>query len=92
LQITANNVDGNAIKTAIQSSSSVKLSFLNTPLGGPSGNYSVNFAVPGGKLKSTGGQNSIVITSAPVKLLTAGNALNSVAWVHGVQTNFPAAQ
>jgi hypothetical protein len=87
-QIVATGVTTNKIQAAVQESSTAKVSFLNAQLGDPATTYSLNYTHTMSAGQSLDSQNSLTIDSAPTTVAT-GN-LNSLAWVHGVITNYPA--
>jgi hypothetical protein len=91
IQFTVGNMDSNAIQAKVQSSSSVKISLLNTPIGTPDGPVNVTSSeVAGQSIAAQEVQNSITIDPSP-SFRSTSPAIDAVAWVHGVQTVFPGA-
>jgi hypothetical protein len=87
IEFTIGNMDSNAVQAKVKSSSAVKISLLNTPLGMPDNPVNITSAAMSGFSGET--ENSIVIDPAPM-LLQAGPSIDARAWVHAVQTVFPA--
>jgi hypothetical protein len=87
IEFTIGNMDSDAVQAKVQSSSAINISLLNTPIG-TEGPINITSAVMPGQDKTL--QHSIIIEPAPM-LAQAGPAIDSRAWVHGVQTVFPAA-
>jgi hypothetical protein len=91
IQFTVGNMDSNAIQAKVQSSSSVKISLLNTPIGAPDVPVNITSSdVAGQSMAAQETQNSITIDPSP-SFRSTSPAIDAVAWVHGVQTVFPGA-
>jgi len=83
VSITATTSDYESIQTTFQQEVNASLSFLGIPLGGGSESTYSNSA------SSDSTQSSVTITLNPPPALIAGQSVNSVGWVLGVQTNYP---
>lgn len=86
VKITVKSSDYESIEKTFEQTVKVGLSFLGIPLGiqGSESTYSHNVSV---NISS----QTVTITLDPPKELIAGNAVDSVGWVLGVQTEYPAA-
>ena len=78
--------DYESIEKTFEQTVKVGLSFLGIPLGikGSESTYSHSVSV-------NSSSQTITITLDPPKELIAGNSVDSVGWVLGVQTEYPAA-
>jgi hypothetical protein len=84
VEITVKSADYEKIEKTFEQQSSVSLSFLGIPLGGASeSTYSHSVQVDASS-------STIVITLTPPATMVAGNAVDSVGWILGVQPMFPA--
>lgn len=86
VQITVKSSDYESIEKTFEQKVKVGLSFLGIPLGiqGSESTYSHNLSIDRSN-------QTVTITLEPPKELIAGNSLDSVGWVLGVQTEYPAA-
>lgn len=86
VKITVTSSDYESIEKTFQQKVKVGLSFLGIPLGnqGSESTYSHNLNVDSSS-------ETITITLDPPKELIAGTSVDSVGWVLGVQTEYPAA-
>ncbi len=86
VRITVRSSEFASIEQTFQQTARVGLSFLGIPLGiqGSESTYSHDVSVDASN-------QSITITLNPPQELIAGNAVDSVGWVLGVQTEYPAA-
>jgi hypothetical protein len=86
MTITVTGSNYKQIATTFQQSASVGISFLGIPLGigGSQSTYSSN-------VQTNASAQSVTITLNPPQNLVAGQAIDSIGWVLGVQTNFPTA-
>lgn len=83
--ISVTSSDYQSIATTFQQSTSFEVSFLGIPLGGGSqSTYSSSVNV-------NSSSQTVSITLTPPPQTVAGQAVSSVAWVLGVETNYPAA-
>lgn len=85
MEITVKGANYQFIQTTFQQSASVGISFLGIPLGigGSESSYSNN-------VSTNASQQSVTIKLNPPPELVAGNQVDSVGWVLGVQPNYPA--
>lgn len=74
-----------SIQTTFQQTISTSISFLGIPLGGSTESTYSHSA------SSDASQSEVSITLNPPATLVAGTSTQSVGWVLGVQTNYPAA-
>ncbi|MCX7553063.1 hypothetical protein OS175_04170 [Marinicella sp. S1101] len=86
VEITVKSADYQRIQKTFEQSASVGISFLGIPLGigGSESSYSNKVTVDASK-------STVTITLKPPKELVAGTATDSVGWVLGVQSDYPAA-
>lgn len=86
VKITVTSSDYESIEKTFEQTVKVGLSFLGIPLGikGSESTYSHSVSV-------NSSSQTITITLDPPKELIAGNSVDSVGWVLGVQTEYPAA-
>jgi hypothetical protein len=86
MTITVTGSNYSQIATTFQQSASVGITFLGIPLGigGSQSTYSSS-------VTTNASASSVTITLNPPPNLVAGQAVDSIGWVLGVQTNFPAA-
>lgn len=83
--ISVTSSDYQSIAQTFQQSTSFEVSFLGIPLGGGSqSTYSSSVNV-------NSSSQTVSITLTPPPQTIAGQAVSSVAWVLGVETNYPAA-
>jgi len=83
--ISVTSSDYQSIAQTFQQSTSFEVSFLGIPLGGGSqSTYSSSVNV-------NSSSQSVTITLTPPPQTVSGQAVSSVAWVLGVETNYPAA-
>lgn len=86
VKITVTSSDYKSIETTFEQKVTVGLSFLGIPLRiqGSESTYSHNVSV-------NSSSQTVTITLDPPQELIAGNAVDSVGWVLGVQTEYPGA-
>ena len=86
VKITVTSSDYESIEKTFEQKVKVGLSFLGIPLGikGSESTYSHSVSV-------NSSSQTVTITLDPPKELIAGNSVDSVGWVLGVQTEYPAA-
>ena len=86
MEITVKSSEYERIQKTFEQSVSVGLTFLGIPLGigGKESTYS-------NKVTTNSSDKTVTIKLNPPKELVAGQAVDSVGWVLGVQPNFPAA-
>jgi hypothetical protein len=83
--ITVTGSDYQSIATTFQQSTSFSVSFLGIPLGGGSeSTYSHD-------VKTNSSAQSVTITLTPPAQTVAGQLTKSMAWILGVETEYPAA-
>jgi hypothetical protein len=86
VEITVKSSSYERIQKTFEQSASVGISFLGIPLGlgGSESSYS-------NKITTNASDSSVTITMSPPNEEKAGSAVDSMAWVLGVQPNYPAA-
>jgi hypothetical protein len=84
IQITVTTANYQSIQTTFQQTVSTSLSFLGIPLGGGSESTYSHSA------SSSSSNSTVTISFNPPPNLVAGTNANSMGWVLGVQTNYPA--
>lgn len=85
IEITVTSSNYQSIATTFQQTTSFSVSFLGIPLGsGSESTYSHS-------VSTNSSNSSVTITMNPSVETVSGNAVNSVGWVLGVETSYPAA-